>query len=882
MARKNTETVSAPTAAEGGVNKIDQKIREASEASAREEAVKQENLLKEYHVSIDQFIASTGAEKAQQKKMRDMLTKPEIRDQIVTIAARDTKKENLPKIFQVAIEQADEKERQIKTLNERKNYWVGKLSHLTSTLETSAEKRAEAEKQIKRLETQAKNLQNKKLEISLFPETPTFAKKLAEKRATKRALEKEKTKVLSEIQKKKLGLYARTQVPEESLEEIPESAVELFEEDLEEIPESAVIPEVFIPKYEEAKTPAEDTEFEKGFETVRRAPSKTEQELEAEPEYDINGQSDKEPAVAPRVMEKTTPGFKKPAPKDENQRARFMPIVTSEQLGQESESLLVPVDERQKMWFETMDPEYKKFLEELIRSGEMEKIEKMAMNKSDVWVKRGDGTFQKGKVRFSAELGAIPRPHSRDLKVIFEDPINGVSNKNVSYRDFIKWQKEANESHPTETSPEPKDENQRARFMPVVTSEQLGQKAPAPSDKTEMRGFGDWIAGGQKPGQMEQTIEDRAQEIMDEKAEAGEPFSFISAKEQAIAEGLGDMKRELGINRPKDETEETDYVAPQPESEERYFGKGQVELLNNVWNSYGSPDAARSSLLSFGVPKNILEKYPSPEQLWMFLEKPSFWARINGDAASTREALNNFVESAHNEPSNEAVRNALVNKDRSASRIATPSRKAKEAGVQENRTPYRTEPTDESQRAIEMPIVAAQQESRFKDGMPGFGDFIADSDAKVKHDIEVRAAMSGYGNTKEADQGEQSDETTDATLEKFFAEHPMTNLTQEDYLDAFHDASIWQQEGAEATLHDSLRKFGLGSLIEENVSVADLYDIMKTPSFMQRLTGKAGKVENAMNDFYKVYATTKGGQFTGTGFNRLNDEKNAPNFFRNT
>jgi hypothetical protein len=82
----------------------------------------------------------------------------------------------------------------------------------------------------------------------------------------------------------------------------------------------------------------------------------------------------------------------------------------------------------------------------------------------------------------------------------------------------------------------------------------------------DMPKFGEWIAGGEKPGAKELSIEEHTQKIMDEKAEAGKPFSFIDAQNQARAEGLGDLKRELGIDRPKDEMVAPELPLPGSES----------------------------------------------------------------------------------------------------------------------------------------------------------------------------------------------------------------------------------------------------------------------------------------------------------------------------
>lgn len=58
----------------------------------------------------------------------------------------------------------------------------------------------------------------------------------------------------------------------------------------------------------------------------------------------------------------------------------------------------------------------------------------------------------------------------------------------------------------------------------------------------------------------------------------------------------------------------------------------------------------------------------------------------------------------------------------------------------------RTEATDPSQRRAEMPVVTPDMlggKKNAKEGMPGFGEWVADENAKQRKNIEVRAAMAG-------------------------------------------------------------------------------------------------------------------------------------------
>ncbi len=83
--------------------------------------------------------------------------------------------------------------------------------------------------------------------------------------------------------------------------------------------------------------------------------------------------------------------------------------------------------------------------------------------------------------------------------------------------------------------------------------------------------------------------------------------------------------------------------------EQSWIQKAGQEQFLGAWNTITGEmgvDAAQSTLLSLGVPKNILQKHKTPQDLFAFNENPGLWAKINGDAKATREALNRFIETA--------------------------------------------------------------------------------------------------------------------------------------------------------------------------------------------------------------------------------------------
>ena len=158
------------------------------------------------------------------------------------------------------------------------------------------------------------------------------------------------------------------------------------------------------------------------------------------------------------------------------------------------------------------------------------------------------------------------------------------------------------------------------------------------------------------------SVEDRAMEIMFEKAERKEPFSYLQAIEQAksempeaeppVAEILA-AKRTIDRRSPSPAAEQTVDVAPEPtfaqppRSETEWWHQTGANQFYGAWDAMNQemgPGATESTLISFGVPKAILDKFQTPQALYQFVENPGFWAKINGDAYATREAINKLIE----------------------------------------------------------------------------------------------------------------------------------------------------------------------------------------------------------------------------------------------
>ncbi|MCX6715255.1 MAG: hypothetical protein NTX72_05600 [Candidatus Uhrbacteria bacterium] len=198
------------------------------------------------------------------------------------------------------------------------------------------------------------------------------------------------------------------------------------------------------------------------------------------------------------------------------------------------------------------------------------------------------------------------------------------------------------------------DQTNFVREMPVV--------APK-SRHGAMEGFGEWAAGGEHPvARSEQAPEAQtAQESvrvnydqfptqqMDathtealrtelsqlEAAEKKSGWLYNGSPRQVIEERIENIKDTL--RNAGDESE--------------WWNQSGADQLSGAWAALDKsmgPDASKHSLLTMGVPKGILKKYPTAQALYKFIENPGVWARINGDAAATREALNRFVEEANN------------------------------------------------------------------------------------------------------------------------------------------------------------------------------------------------------------------------------------------
>lgn len=82
-------------------------------------------------------------------------------------------------------------------------------------------------------------------------------------------------------------------------------------------------------------------------------------------------------------------------------------------------------------------PEYVLTLERLRDDGSFEKLDEMIQNKTEVWIKRSSGKWQKGNI-VSLGHGGL------SVEVIWPHPDKPgkFKGKNVETVDFLQWQKE--------------------------------------------------------------------------------------------------------------------------------------------------------------------------------------------------------------------------------------------------------------------------------------------------------------------------------------------------------------------------------------------------------------------------------------------------------
>src|SRR3989338_2786565 len=97
----------------------------------------------------------------------------------------------------------------------------------------------------------------------------------------------------------------------------------------------------------------------------------------------------------------------------------------------------------------------------------------------------------------------------------------------------------------------------------LITPAMLAKKK---RESDGMPGFGDWVAGDAQPSEQPQkatTVEERAQEIMNQKIESGKPFSYKDAETQAKQElGLEPQTvfESIRVNKDKFPTQKMDSV----------------------------------------------------------------------------------------------------------------------------------------------------------------------------------------------------------------------------------------------------------------------------------------------------------------------------------
>lgn len=113
-----------------------------------------------------------------------------------------------------------------------------------------------------------------------------------------------------------------------------------------------------------------------------------------------------------------------------------------------------------------------------------------------------------------------------------------------------------------------------------------------------------------------------------------------------------------------------------------------------------TPDAVKSFLLSKEVPKRIVEKYKTPEDLLQFVKEPGFWATLTGADKTTKDALTELVTTM-NSKATKAGSNSLAGQSRGegfASIGKLPgAEKAKSTSQEKD---YKTRTAEEAERAL--------------------------------------------------------------------------------------------------------------------------------------------------------------------------------------
>gem|GEM_PF-2141315 len=383
------------------------------------------------------------------------------------------------------------------------------------------------------------------------------------------------------------------------------------------------------------------------------------------------------------------------------------------------------------------------------------------------------------------------------------------------------------------------DESQRMVEMPVITDEVLKKY-----NKEKGIGFGDWLSGGENP--------------INPSADAELPTQI----------GMDKIKRDAGIiDQGREETPETD-------AEE----EARVEFTD--WMTHN------------GTSKKLMEKYPTKEAMKGFLDHPSLWSRINGDYDSALKAYTDFI-SLESAGAAKIDKRSAMGKERGTKTPSIMARENEGIGemneiLQKHTThiaDFNLRQNEKGEFVVEMVtddktrsevikaknLKDAQKEfdrriekvqkglAKYKkDSMPDFGDWAADSDAKLRHELEVQQAMSAQGESDEQEAESQQ------KVEEFFEKTPDTNIGRTEWVNAFNDTSVWDLMAATSVMKDALRSVGLNSLADKKYSFSDYVDITEHPSFMEKLTGKPEKIKKALQLFHEKYQALKG-PATATG-----------------
>jgi len=164
--------VEAPGAMDGGKDQTTPEQLKASMEQAEKEKQALMKTAEDYQHSIDLYLDATGITDKKADASRKFLENPSTRDQILQMASFEENQGQLEGIVAYALDQQKTREKEIKTLGDRKKFWLKKVSDLTNQESPDGSALEKAKKMVAMLESRAANKKKAKLKIAI-PVLPT-------------------------------------------------------------------------------------------------------------------------------------------------------------------------------------------------------------------------------------------------------------------------------------------------------------------------------------------------------------------------------------------------------------------------------------------------------------------------------------------------------------------------------------------------------------------------------------------------------------------------------------------------------------------------------------------------------------------------------------